>query len=745
MLLETPSPYNTIAMGGGGLVLSKELLSQKEYITFLDHLLSTPLSALPAEPANLASRHAQLSSQLAELAYLDYPAILSASEATKSVGNTLQGITAALDRLPNTLDSISSSIGDFLEKCPGLTAQRERAGLVLDHLPMLLDLLEAPQLLQTLARNGHYDEALDLQQHVERIRLRAPDSKVVRQIAEEVSTLSQTTILQLLDTFRHPTPLATSIRLVGHLRRSSALPEHALRSAWLAGRWHRFAERVDEEHEPRDEQGAVNAVRRYVDVARDEIMDTVAQYRAIFPDSGAAVAPIHSTSTSATLPAILPSFLTLFTSHFLTHLQQHLPIISDISHLASLYTHAAYLGVSLARVGCDLRTITGALWEARVGEVVERNIRSGARVLVEAIDRDGPEFLLPRGSATSTPNAEEYPLPTALHNLFFGLYNHLRHLAFISLAPHVASAVSAALEDVASAVNRCGAVIPGGSSPHEREIRTAFTETVSALENVVLVKVVDGLEKGVFGSVGGAIEIQMDPSFPELVKSSNHSLAGETPYDLSPYLATSPGVSPETRHNLTAEHTNSREPDLLLQKLADLDRATTDELLQTRKKIFEEVIPSVCSPELSSTFQGFPEALSLEEDGPLRTAKMTGDVAPNFKLTSVRGAVFSLNEELARVPYVMMNFWRGNWCPFCQIQIKSVEKALKDVRSEGCTVLFISPQNAEKTKELDRGNSRLVFLPDPKLAICNLYRVGFWVGLRFPELAEGNIVDETTH
>ncbi|KXS16147.1 Dor1-domain-containing protein [Gonapodya prolifera JEL478] len=500
LLLETPSPYNTVSGAGDGVGLSKELLAQEEYAVFLEHLLSTPLSSLPSEPMNLAARHAQISAQLADLTHEHFPAILSAHDSVISVSSGLDHMERFLDEFPAALDGVSSSISDFLSQATAIAARRDRVALVLDHLPTLTDLLEAPQLLQTLARNGHYDEALDLQQHIERIRMRAPDSTVVKVVAEEVSSLSRSTLLHLLAQLRQPTPLATSIRLVGHLRRAAILPDHALRVSWLASRWGRFVERVNTEaggtlaRHPTDEAAAAEFVRKYVDIAREEILDAIAQYRAIFPETSTN-APIGG-AQPATISSILPTFVLIFTSHHRSHLLHYLPRISDLAQLASLHAHASYLGLSLARLGADVRTPTGSVWENRVGEVVEHHFREGARSISEALEKAGPDGLMPRPGG-----GDGLPLPIALLNLCLSIYNQLRHIAFVALVPRLALALTAAVAEVAWALLQCGEKLHMGDSPHEVGARDAYRATAKELAGVVIPKVVEGFEKGVFGSV----------------------------------------------------------------------------------------------------------------------------------------------------------------------------------------------------------------------------------------------------
>lgn len=53
----------------------------------------------------------------------------------------------------------------------------------------LLELLDAPQLMDTCVRNGIYDEALDLHAFIMRVSLLHPDMPIVKLLAAQVGPL----------------------------------------------------------------------------------------------------------------------------------------------------------------------------------------------------------------------------------------------------------------------------------------------------------------------------------------------------------------------------------------------------------------------------------------------------------------------------------------------------------------------------------------------------------------------------
>ncbi len=74
-----------------------------------------------------------------------------------------------------------------------------------------------------------------------------------------------------------------------------------------------------------------------------------------------------------------------------------------------------------------------------------------------------------------------------------------------------------------------------------------------------------------------------------------------------------------------------------------------------------------------------------------RTALWEGDRAPDFALPDAKGGVVSLASALAGGPAVV-TFYRGGWCPYCNLQLRSYQALLPELASLGVSLLAISPQ-----------------------------------------------------
>lgn len=81
-----------------------------------------------------------------------------------------------------------------------------------------------------------------------------------------------------------------------------------------------------------------------------------------------------------------------------------------------------------------------------------------------------------------------------------------------------------------------------------------------------------------------------------------------------------------------------------------------------------------------------------------------GDLAPEFSLPGVTGEMISLLETLASGP-VVLTFYRGAWCPYCNIQLAAYEHALPAIAEAGGSLIAISPQKPDRSLSMTEKNS----------------------------------------
>jgi len=81
----------------------------------------------------------------------------------------------------------------------------------------------------------------------------------------------------------------------------------------------------------------------------------------------------------------------------------------------------------------------------------------------------------------------------------------------------------------------------------------------------------------------------------------------------------------------------------------------------------------------------------LRRTFPIKKALKTGDHAPDFTLPNPSGRAVSLSALLHSGPAVVM-FYRGGWCPYCNLQLRAYQQALGEITALGAKLVAISPQ-----------------------------------------------------
>jgi peroxiredoxin len=79
-----------------------------------------------------------------------------------------------------------------------------------------------------------------------------------------------------------------------------------------------------------------------------------------------------------------------------------------------------------------------------------------------------------------------------------------------------------------------------------------------------------------------------------------------------------------------------------------------------------------------------------------RTALKTGDRAPTIVLENAKGAVVDVATVLAKGP-VIVSFYRGGWCPYCNLELKAYQEILPEITAAGASLVAISPEKPDDT------------------------------------------------
>lgn len=79
-----------------------------------------------------------------------------------------------------------------------------------------------------------------------------------------------------------------------------------------------------------------------------------------------------------------------------------------------------------------------------------------------------------------------------------------------------------------------------------------------------------------------------------------------------------------------------------------------------------------------------------------KSALAEGAKAPAFTLPDAHGKPISSADLLAKGP-IVLTFYRGGWCPFCNIQLAEYQERQSDFASRGAQLVAVSPQTPDNS------------------------------------------------
>ena len=104
--------------------------------------------------------------------------------------------------------------------------------------------------------------------------------------------------------------------------------------------------------------------------------------------------------------------------------------------------------------------------------------------------------------------------------------------------------------------------------------------------------------------------------------------------------------------------------------------------------------------------------------------------APDFRATDQYGKEIRLKEVL-KDSLVVLIFYRGQWCPYCNKQLKKLEDSLQLIKDKGARLIAVTPEKPEfVSKTIEKTKASYPLLYDKEMKIMKAYSVAFEVDER---------------
>lgn len=127
----------------------------------------------------------------------------------------------------------------------------------------------------------------------------------------------------------------------------------------------------------------------------------------------------------------------------------------------------------------------------------------------------------------------------------------------------------------------------------------------------------------------------------------------------------------------------------------------------------------------------------LIASGAADKALKAGDQAPEFTLNDPEGNPVSSAELLRKGPLVL-SFYRGVWCPYCNMELQALQAAKPEFEKLGASLVAISPQTAPNSrKSVRQNNLTFPILSDAKGMVAAAFGLRFRLPDYLVELYKG--------
>ena len=76
------------------------------------------------------------------------------------------------------------------------------------------------------------------------------------------------------------------------------------------------------------------------------------------------------------------------------------------------------------------------------------------------------------------------------------------------------------------------------------------------------------------------------------------------------------------------------------------------------------------------------------------SALQVGDKIEDYSLTDIEGKSINLSTFI-QSDYLILNFYRGGWCPYCNMELREYDRLKNDFKEQGANIIAISPEIPE--------------------------------------------------
>ena len=147
------------------------------------------------------------------------------------------------------------------------------------------------------------------------------------------------------------------------------------------------------------------------------------------------------------------------------------------------------------------------------------------------------------------------------------------------------------------------------------------------------------------------------------------------------------------------------------------------ETLRERTEQLREALKSQVPAELLQAFDDGAAELGSRDFA--AQAVKVGEQAPGFALPGADGREITLGGLLEQGP-VVLTFYRGSWCPYCNLQLSAYREILDELEQGGVRLVAVSPMTPDISLSFaEKLSLPFTVLSDPGAAVAERYGLVF--------------------
>jgi len=116
--------------------------------------------------------------------------------------------------------------------------------------------------------------------------------------------------------------------------------------------------------------------------------------------------------------------------------------------------------------------------------------------------------------------------------------------------------------------------------------------------------------------------------------------------------------------------------------------------LQTQLDELRDSFNSQAPQEVKTVYEAGVK--TVDDSGITSNALQVGDTALDFSLSNAKGERVNLHDALKEGP-VVLTWYRGGWCPYCNLTLQALEKALPEFKAAGAQLFALTPEVPDKS------------------------------------------------